>query len=384
MDLTKEMNNQVSKKTSILFYGPIGNKVGGGESGNKKTIKVLTDNGYTVRTLAKPYPKKTVSGYFLYLIRLIKVIFKFRKLIRCNDEFTIIHISGFYSHLIYHELILLYISKVYRLKCVYELRAGGVIDLYKSKSFIYRFTFNKAIKIPTTILSQGKNYIPFLRGKSSVKIIHYPNYVMNEFINLKVENSLSNRGKCNQIKLIYFGRITPSKNIKGIIKILHLLTLECKDIKLEMIGKCSKEYKNDLIHLIKVLEVEDYVSIISPLETDELKQRIEKAHFFIFPSCEKREGQSNSLTEAMSLGVVPVCSNAGFNREIIGFNELIIEDINSYEDYSDCIIKIWENNLWSSYSKRVRDIIKQKYTEEVVSKTLIDVYKSINFNAQSN
>ena len=47
---------------------------------------------------------------------------------------------------------------------------------------------------------------------------------------------------------------------------------------------------------------------------------LQKAHFFVFPSQEKMEGHSNSLTEAMTFGVVPIVSAAGFNASIVGKN----------------------------------------------------------------
>lgn len=45
------------------------------------------------------------------------------------------------------------------------------------------------------------------------------------------------------------------------------------------------------------------------------------------------EGHSNSLTEAMTFGVVPVVSTAGFNASIVSNEELVVSDINP-ERYS--------------------------------------------------
>ncbi|MFW6275042.1 MAG: hypothetical protein ACOC2M_00250, partial [bacterium] len=197
----------------VLFYGALGNgkklKVGGGETGNLRTIQLLEKNGYNVIRLYKPYPVKNIAGYFVYSIRMFFKLFSFFfKLLK--SDIKVVHISGFYLHLIYHEFLLVKIARFLNIPCIYELRGGGVIEAYHKRSFLYRHIFKATVNNASIILCQGKSYISFLKELTEVKIYHYPNYILDSFL----ENTI-NSGRINDpvLKLVYFGRIVPSKNL---------------------------------------------------------------------------------------------------------------------------------------------------------------------------
>lgn len=81
----------------IIFYGALGKtgklseRIGGGESGNIKTINIISNLGYNVEFIRKPYPKKNAENNnwrerFVYLMELEWTVFslvykilKFRK-----------------------------------------------------------------------------------------------------------------------------------------------------------------------------------------------------------------------------------------------------------------------------------------------------------------
>ena len=82
------------------------------------------------------------------------------------------------------------------------------------------------------------------------------------------------------------------------------------------------------------------------------------------------EGHSNSLTEAMTFGVVPVVSTAGFNASIVENKELVVDDINP-RNYAKVIESVIEKNVWSEYSLNVYRRIKENYTEDIVKKNIL-------------
>ena len=123
-----------TNKGNVLFYGPftpdskIDKRRGGGEVGNKKTVNILSKLGYCMSILAKPYPKKIkILRVPIYFSELLLVIIKSIYKCLCLRRNLIVHISGFYSHLIYVEFIMVLIGKFFRCYVIYEVRAGGMI-----------------------------------------------------------------------------------------------------------------------------------------------------------------------------------------------------------------------------------------------------------------
>src|SRR5690606_37266960 len=152
---------------SILFYGALGNggkyTVGGGETGNYRTIYLLEKNGLSVKKSFEPYPVRNIVGYVIYIFKLILKLFTFYKAAK-DPKIKFLHVSGFYQHLIYHEYLLIKIAEILKRKCVYELRGGGVMDAYLTRNFIYRWFFKATVRNATVVLCQGKKYTEFLKS----------------------------------------------------------------------------------------------------------------------------------------------------------------------------------------------------------------------------
>jgi glycosyltransferase involved in cell wall biosynthesis len=363
----------MGKRGKVLFYGPLGVEkkfiVGGGETGNLRTIHLLKKNKLEVITLQKPYPEKNVVGYFIYSFRMIIKIFSFLNKMM-NSQIKTVHISGYYLHLIYHEFLLVLISKLFKIKCIYELRGGGVMEAYDQRSSFYKFIFKSTVNNASVILCQGKSYIKFLKTITSVPVLHYPNFILNDFLS---DNFLSDREKSEVIELVYFGRITQSKNIDLIIMICKELYLKNEKFNLELIGSGEDKYITYLNGLIDEYNLTKFIRITSPVEHKILQYKLAHKHFFLFPSNEKREGHSNALTEAMSAGIVPVSSNAGFNAEIVSDKKLVINNFDPI-NYSKVIRSIWHDGKWQYYSNKVALRIKNHYTEKIAQEIILKAY----------
>jgi glycosyltransferase involved in cell wall biosynthesis len=365
------------KNNTILFYGPLGGKhkliLGGGETGNQKTIKVLKDNLFQIVFIPKPYPLfKTRIGGIIYFFQLFLCYLSF-----LYKSFSVrgsksLHITAFYYHLIYFEYLLLLTSRLLKINTVYEIRAGGFVRSFQERTFIYRYFTKKSLKSAHVILVQGKEDIPFIKSLTNRPVYNYPNYVKETYI---LPNITKDRMQSSTINLIYFGRLVPSKNIDFIIEICNNLKNSGSNFHLSLIGTIDKNYEEYIKKMISSYGLDLNISLIDPKPEDELFHILRKMHFFIFPTVEKREGQSNSLTEAMSCGVVPIASNYGFNRSVIDDDYLIIDDF-STDLYTRKILEIWDQGLWSGYADKVHENVKKHYTESIVGKVVVEAHLS--------
>lgn len=139
-----------------------------------------------------------------------------------------------------------------------------------------------------------------------------------------------------------------------------------------LIGGYTEKYKSKLDSIVAECGLKSQqVRFLGQQPFEKICDELQKAHFFVFPSQEKMEGHSNSLTEAMTFGVVPIVSTAGFNASIVGKEELVVTTIDA-QKYADAIEKILLHNTWPMYSRYVFQRIKENYTEDRVRKSIIE------------
>lgn len=357
---------------NILFYGPVGNKkrliIGGGESGNKRTIQMLSKLDFNVIVLGKPYPLDIpVIRPLVYLFQLGFVYIKFVwKLLTVKvDSF---HLSAFYFHLIYIEYLFIATCKLFKVRSIYEIRAGGAETAYKNRSGFYRYVFRLTVKKATVVMCQGKEAVNFIKNITGKDALYYPNYITEEFY---IPYNSNDREKSSVIELIYLGRIVPSKNIDFIVEICNELKKSEVPYNMELVGNAdvNDPYVISLKEKINQYGLTDKVRMPGPMKTEKLFPLLLSKHFFIFPTVEDREGHSNSLTEAMSRGVVPIVSNVGFNRSIVGNDDLVIQSFEP-ELYANKITSTWRLGKWEAYSKNSHEIIETLFTESAAKKTL--------------
>ncbi len=361
------------EKSNIILYAPLGRGIplsltGGGEAGCRRTYEVLTGLGYRVYVIEKAVAGRGAFGYIGGAIKgYLRLIIL---LIRHKD--AILYIAGFYERNIYLERLFEITGRTLKRKIIYEARNGRLVSAYQEGSRLYKRLMKTVISDAALIFCQGSEYLSFVEGLSGAgKALYTPNYVLNRYLKEYAERSM---GRMN---IVYFGRIAKSKNIKVIIEAYAVLAGRQIDCSLTLIGFYEDSYRKELDAIIRDLGLEDKgINFTGGMSFDELSKRLSEFHYFIFPSNEKKEGHSNSLTEAMAYGIVPVASSAGFNERIIDAPELIVRDHDPVK-YADIMQHIWETGAWSCYSHRVYDRVRRNYSETIVRDTIKGALENI-------
>ncbi|MDO5481844.1 MAG: glycosyltransferase [Bacteroidaceae bacterium] len=351
----------------IIFYAPLGKnipseKIGGAEAGCLKTKKIYEDAGYQIIVLDKPAISR---GKLKFLLEMSVVPFKLYALCKKYGNGVPIHIVGFYTKIARFERMLMNIAHFCGNKVIYELRNGSMVLTYKEGSEKYRNILKDLLLKPEVVLCQGMEYVKFIREQWGIERSFYPNYIMDEFI------QPNKTIRPHPIRLIYFGRVTESKNVNVIIETLGIIRESGFEATLDIIGGYNQEYKTVLDELAKKLNVADVVTFYGRKPFSFIADKLRSSHYFLFPSTERQEGHSNSLTEAMGCGVVPIVSTAGFNVSICGNDYLVVSDINA-EAFAAKVISIENNGKWNEYSESAYNHILKNYTQKIVSKKLIN------------
>lgn len=363
----------------IFFIGPIAPTgsvpKGGYEAANRRTI----DNLKKIKALKineLPYPiaqgskiSKLLSygfGFLKLLNTLIKNIFHNR-----NPYSPVCHITGLYKQFIYIEVIVVFIAKLLRTKVIYEIRAGSMLHHYYSRSEIYRTVFRTVLMLSDNVGVEGLENRSFVKKYCKKDPVYMPNYV-NETCPFETIETRNRQLKDN-INLVYFGRVDKNKGVKTIIDCYHMLHAADNRFNLEIIGEPSSiDYSKKLNSLI---QNNDNITISKSMPQETLFAKLQEKHFFLFPTMHTGEGHSNALTEAMANGCVPICSDAGFNKSVVGACGVIFPMQSGAELYKDAVIGII-NQGWDKFAADAVLRVQKNYHRSMIIDNYYHLYKN--------
>lgn len=183
---------------------------------------------------------------------------------------------------------------------------------------LYDIIYSGKLKEFKKVIAITNWEMPFLKelGVKKDKIEYIPNGIPEEFFKVK-------KGK-EENKILFFGRISPIKDIETLIKAFYLI--RDKEIKLELAGPAEKDYLGKLKKLIKELGLEKRVFFSGAVYglNDKIK-KIDSAKLFVLPS--KREAMPQALIEVMAREKIVVASNNLGAKDIIrdGKNGFLFE-----------------------------------------------------------
>lgn len=362
----------------VYFFAKVGDlnsiPYGGGEVGNRRTMQMLKELGYDVRLISRyyNYNKKSLWTYLLMITGdIVSVLKMFFVLIGKKRQNAVVHISGFTGQYMPLEFSAVSLSKFLGFNTTYEIRGGGIESNYQNGSSLYKWMFRTTVQTADTVFSQGLENKGLINRVCKTRFFHYPNCVNTDFMPTFCPNKPN-----DTINIIYVGRLSPQKNIDIVVKTVHRLVESGYNVNLDLIGEGEdcRDYVDNVKKYVIDNKLQDICRFHGKLSKKDMKPFLEKAHFFLFPTEEKREGQSNSLTETMSFGIVPIASSQGYNRSTIS-NDYLIEDNLSAEAYASKIIEIHQDGMFPKLSKEMYNRIGNNYTFDKVKHSVNNIYE---------
>lgn len=365
----------------IYFFACFGDwdKVpyGGGEQGNRRTLQLMRDAGYDVTTISK-YTKVYIENKMLLIIvvfsKMVWCLLKlFWVLLWGRRKNSIVHIGGIYYTMVYFEIALVCMSKILGYKTIYEMRGGGAREYYDTGSKFYRYAFDQIIKRCDCVFSQGlENYELIDSIVPNKERYYYPNYVMPDFYPAKYPDK-----KLNPLKLLYFGRISKTKNVDLILDATKIIVERIKDVELEIVGNfVESNYREELYSKVDKLGLQSIVTFKPACSHESLRDILRDNIFYLFPTSETHEGHSNAVTEAMAWGVIPIATPQGFNRSVINNGSLIVEELTP-KAFAERVIQIVENGEVGKLSLSMYNRCINLYTAETAYISLKKEYDSL-------
>lgn len=352
----------------IIFIASFGNfkklPLGGGQTAARRLLSTLKDMGYQV-TVIKRHPATAQKKYLRALQfgfwMCIDPIFLFLKLAFRTRKDTITLYMGYMgSVLVPLEFMMSCVTRFLNYKNVMYLAGGGTEKIYNQSNKFSQYLQRKILNNYKLIMTEGIENIDFVRRYSNVSTFHLPNFTEEGF----APNSYPTKPS-DKWNIIYFGRISISKNVLLGIDIFNKLCSKYDNMYFTIIGGGKKFYCDLVEKKINESPFRNKISRQGRLSHEMLKQVMTSQHFFLFPSNEPREGHSNALNEAMSYGIVPIVSNNNFLPSIVGNNRLVAHQMD-IDTFVNIITNIIEERDFHILSHQMYKRVKQNFTQEVV------------------
>lgn len=357
-------------RRKLFVCGPIAYPdapaAGGFESSNLRLIKTLSKTGYLVDGMRYG----DVSGDILmksgtYIAAFSKIL---AKILFKISSGSVIHFTPLARHFLPIEVLLVIAASIRNLGIVIDLRAGSQENQYNSRGLIYRFLFRLLLKRADAISFEAEVYNDFVQ-KIAPKT---PKHVLPNFIPSSIIRDEGIKQTVAGPNFVYVGYVSEEK---GAIHAAHVIKeLRKKNLlaTLTLIGDIEKDCKKKL---------EDFqvqgIKLTGPLRFEEIRPILDESHYFIFLTKWKGEGHSNALTEAMGHGCVPICTNHGFNKQVVGDAGMVIEDREEIDKISAAIVNSWKTDFYFVQSNAARKRVRDKYSDIVVVKKLDLIYNKV-------
>lgn len=174
-----------------------------------------------------------------------------------------------------------------------------------------------------------------------------------------------------QKKIVNFCRISPEKNLFLLIDAFEMLQKECPEYQLYIYGNSSKEsesYEIEIKQRLRQSKIKDNVFICSA--RSDIHEEIRD--YAMFVSSSDSEGMSNSMLEAMAIGLPVICTDcpAGGARAVIRDHENgILVPVRDAERMYQAMREVIENSeLANHLSQNAVRIREEQSLENIIEK----------------
>lgn len=176
--------------------------------------------------------------------------------------------------------------------------------------------------------------------------------------------------KQSKFRVIYAGRLVPQKNLLFALDVLSCLASEGLDVHLTLFGAGPEPYVCDLQSRVALLGIEDNVTFYG--ECSNWHSFAKDATALLFPT--NGEGTSNTVLEALAIGLPTVMSNIQMSRALLRdrVNAIVI-DSDSTEVWAQRLVELFSDGALRARIQRAGKALAQEFD---LGK-MVDAYDSI-------
>lgn len=236
--------------------------------------------------------------------------------------------------------------------------------------------FNKAFKQYLKVLKKVDGVIIQTQSEKDYYIYETENvYVINNPVMKDLPERFT--GERNK-KILNFCRVSPAKNLELLLEAFSIFHIEYPGYTLEIYGNISgkreREHLPKIERKVQELHLEDCAFILPPCA--DVHEKVLSSAMFV--SSSNYEGLSNSMLEAMSIGLPCICTDClgGGTREVMVDHENgLIVPMNDPEAMYRAMKEFVDNPELAEKCSRNAAKIRDKLSVEKIAQQWLDVIR---------
>ena len=225
-----------------------------------------------------------------------------------------------------------------------------------------------------TITTPSTHHADIISKRYNVKrkkiMTHYPPPQQKEILRFSTQRKKHH--------LVTITKLTPEKNVDGIIQAVAHLNKKFPNIHLTIVGEGAKE--ESLKKLAHILEINDHVTFLGKVAPAQRQYLRETKSVFIINS--HIEHCPRALIDSFATDIPVIATDIPCHREIIGNNESgILIPTADVIALTEAIRQVFtDNNLREKIVKQAQIKLKKSFVWEVHKKNLMDIIESTRKN----
>jgi len=221
------------------------------------------------------------------------------------------------------------------------VRIGAVFDDFYAARIYYKLFGSVKISILYRVISSILRIVSYFLLRNNTLVIFNSSFLKRKFQNvvpnsIVIHNGVSTVKKskqlnyCDQIKLIYVGRIEPRKSIEILIESLYYLKKERVNFSFSLVGNVNYDIKywKKLEKLIDKYQLKNQVHVVGEIDNIKLSDFLQKHDILLFSTDSRNfpitEGLPNVILEGMATGLAIITTSVAGVPEIISSKNGII------------------------------------------------------------
>lgn len=289
-----------------------------------------------------------------------RFIVDLRALLRVIRQVEVVHVLGQYRGALPRELGMVALALMFRRPCVYDIKAGSFIVWFNSTSPINRFLVSWILRHSRLLLCEGVRDVDFLQRQFCLVGHHFPNVVPASEIPSQVAERFA--GEC--VRLLFIGYCYEGKGVFDLVRGVAAAREAGIPVELTLIGFEELSFKTFL----------DGVLVTNPtlpiqrrgvLGHDEVLREMSHFDVFCMPTDHPGEGHTNSINEALMMGMAILCTRHGFLPAILGESTAYYVEKRNPGSIAAAIQRIWEDRPEARRRARAgRVLLEKQYVAE--------------------
>lgn len=270
------------------------------------------------------------------------------------------------------DLILVKVAKLYHAKSIVHLHFGRLPELAVIKNWEW-YILKKVLIQCDLIVPMNKPTEKALYENGFTNVRYLPNPLNDSIV--KLVSKLEGYVQRTAGQLLFVGHVYDTK---GVFELVN----GCKDIegvKLRIVGKCTKEMKENLLYIGKNSRDTEWIDFVGEISHEEVLKEFMKADIFVFPSY--TEGFPNVILEAMACGCPIIASNVGAIPEMLDIeNEpcgICIKPKSDQEVHDAVVSLLNDKRKKDYYSEKAKCRVNSVYKMPMVWHELLKIWEGI-------